>query len=124
MTVALRMVPTPTAVRTLTLAGLTDDYVGSDLNASDGEIIAAQEATDTVVALATAHTRGQGFSADGQTCSEDIAAVIASAALRLYSNPTGLRREEIGGWSSVPGVWAGWLLPEVLVLNSWRRRTA
>jgi len=117
-----RQVPLPTVLNTLTLGGQVHPYFPDEAEVEDEQLMVAQESVDIVLALARSHTRGGGFTET--TCAEDIAAVVTSAALRLYANPTGLRRQELGQWSEVPGTWSGWLLPEILALNSWRRRTA
>lgn len=82
-----------------------------------------EEHVPLVMAFARAYTRGRGFSADGTTVEDDLAAVVISATARLTTNPAQLEREHAGEYIAV-GSFAGWTLPELAVLHRYRRRTA
>ena len=77
-----------------------------------------------VTAMAREYTRGVGFGVapNDDECEESIRAVIISAAARSLTNPSQSRRVEAGSFNSVPGVFSGWNLAEVLCLNAYRRR--
>lgn len=100
----------------------------NDLLAYLGMNEVGQQATtqlDTVLNTAfhmvRAYTRGRGFGEFGQ-CDESIAAVIVSCAARLYVNPTLERQTTVGPFSTSPGIFNGWSLAELAILNNYRRR--
>lgn len=71
-----------------------------------------------ITALAKGYTRGRGFV--GGAPAEDLAAVIATASARLAANP-----EQVGqttGPFHVDAGFTGWTLPELAVLNRYRKR--
>lgn len=108
----------PNAAAILTYAGLPTDDV--ELQALANNHVAAW------VDLAVLHTRGRGFQMDGGAyppgfCEPPLVRVLTSATVRSMTNPVGLRRVEIGGFSSLPSD-SGWSLVELTVLNSYRQR--
>lgn len=70
------------------------------------------------------YTRGRGFESITPTvwCDEAIAAVIVSCAARLLHNPTLDRLQTAGPFSNTPGVFNGWTLAELAILNNYRVR--
>lgn len=74
--------------------------------------------------LARNHTRGVGFSDDGEEAEPVIVAVVKTATARLASNPTQVKRYQVGEYSEVPATFEGWTLSEQLALNSFRRMSA
>ncbi|UJL27004.1 hypothetical protein HZU38_18860 [Mycolicibacterium vanbaalenii] len=86
----------------------------------------AEEQLEAVVAVATAqvrsYTRGRGFDADGNPA-EDLATVIATAAVRMLTNPSGTESEAMGAlqvrWGSN---YLAWNLTELAILNRYRER--
>jgi hypothetical protein len=70
--------------------------------------------------MASAYTRGQGFS-DGVP-NADIAAVILTAAARLYAHPRQLAVDETVGPDSASfrGGFSGWSVLETIVLQRYR----
>lgn len=77
-----------------------------------------------VTRIARRYTRGVGFHDVLDICTDDLAAVIVSAASRSMNNPTNATRVELGGYSEVLPQFQGWTLAELDVLNYYRRRTA
>lgn len=73
-----------------------------------------------VTAMASAYTRGAGFTAG--VPNDEIRAVILSASARLLSNPSGLAYDETEGPSSVSyrSAFNGWTAAELFVLNRFR----
>lgn len=67
------------------------------------------------------YTRGRGFDEDG-TPADDVAAVIVSCAARLYRNPTLDRNQTAGPFQTSPGIFNGWTLAELAILNNYRVR--
>lgn len=82
------------------------------------------EHAESVRLQVRAYTRRGGFDADTGEPVEDVRAVIVSATARSVSNPTGHTRIALGTASFTPGVYAGWTLPELAILNSYRKRWA
>lgn len=102
---------------------LVCEFLGQD----DEDFRARADATARFVGqLAFSYTRGRGFVYDdfkGQyLVNEDIVAVIVVATARLMSNPAQVDSESADGWSSSGG-FRGWTIPEMKVLNSYRRVT-
>lgn len=88
---------------------------------SSPELIALVEAHFPIVqAQVYAYTRGRGFIGDKPT--PPLAAVIVSATARSASNPTGTESTQLGELRTRPGVYAGWTLPELAILNAYRKR--
>lgn len=71
--------------------------------------------------MVKAYTRDEGFDDSGQP-SEDLQAVIISAAARSIKNPTHVRQEGIGPFSQSPGTLYGWTLAELAILHRYRKR--
>lgn len=103
------MVPLPTAQ---TVAS----FLGHD---SHPDVLAlAEGAVSAMTAAARSHTRGRGFTDDGQVA-DDLAAVIITAAARLTTNPQQLARESLGSQTA----WyrpAEWTLAERITLDRYR----
>ncbi len=95
---------------------------GEDVGDEDAKA-RAQQALAIAEALVKAYTRGNGFDSFGEP-TDDVEAVILWTAARIFANPTGARREELGGYVMTPGSFQGWTLPELAILHSYRRRTA
>lgn len=72
-----------------------------------------------------AYTRGVGFDPieDPDMVQEDLSAVIVTATARLVTNPAQVERETADGYTAVGG-FQGFTLPELKVLDRYRRRTA
>jgi hypothetical protein len=104
--------PAPTvADLTALLYGASGQTVDSEQGA---QVLAA------VTQMASAYTRGQGFS-DGVP-NADISAVILSAAARLYAHPRQISIDETVGpdSASVRAGFNGWTVLETIVLNRYR----
>lgn len=92
------------------------DFLGQG---DDTELVAlAGQSVTIITALARSYTRGGGFS-NGNPA-DDLAAVITTATARLVANPEQLR-VTVGGVQT--DGFQGWTLPELFVLNRYRRRT-
>ncbi|WP_028476098.1 hypothetical protein [Nocardia sp. CNY236] len=83
--------------------------------------LAGQHAAITT-ALASAYTRGEGFT-DGEP-NDDIAAVITTATARLVANPVQLQHlDTVGPFTEqFSSAFRGWNLAETFVLNRYRKR--
>lgn len=95
--------------------------------AGDEEAAAmAQAHVEAVTAYVWGYTRGKGFrTIDGAlSAAPDLEHVIIAAAARLTANPTQLTYYSSGDYSERPAQLAGWTLPELAVLNLYRRRWA
>lgn len=68
------------------------------------------------------YTRGRGF-INGSP-SAPLLAVIVSSTARLTPNPEQVTYYQTGDYSERPAILAGWTLPELAVLNGFRRRSA
>lgn len=92
------------------------DFLGQG---DDTELVAlAGQSVTIITAMARAYTRGNGFGTG--TLEDDLAAVITTATARLVANPEQLR-VTVGGVQT--DGFQGWTLPELFVLNRYRRRT-
>jgi hypothetical protein len=109
------MVPTPAGEEVLA-------YLGVDPLEYHESTLLAHEHAVQMTSLVRGYTRGRGFT-DWQ-CEEDLAAVIISAAVRSYGNPSQTRRIEAGNYSELPALFDGWTLAELAVLHGYRRRAA
>lgn len=110
--------PAPTAAELM-------EFTGAGAAAPHDDEVQALAVLTVVLAIARAYTRGRGFHpTDGEWLEEDIAAVVLPAAARLLLNPASARRIEVGSFSTVPGVFEGWTLAELAVLQRYRRRAA
>lgn len=98
----------PTAQEVADFLGRGDD---------EATVAAAGETLPIITAMASAYTRGKGFS-DGQPNAE-IDAVITVATARLMANPDQLDYS-VGGVRMAG--FRGWSLAELFVLNRYRRR--
>lgn len=102
-------------------------YTVADLAAHlNQELDTAKAVLSMKVAADVAHsyTRGAGFDPLTGEPGDDLAAVILTAAGRLYGNPQQHSSEQLGGMAARYGVFDGWSLHELAVLNSYRRRAA
>jgi len=107
--------------------GITGLDVAQFLGRGDDEglVTLAEEHLPVIAAFARSHTRGRGFTE--AAISSDLLAVILSATSRLVTNPEQLARQAVGAGGvshETLGSFAGWTLPELMVLNGWRRRSA
>lgn len=75
-----------------------------------------------VTAMASAYTRGAGFT--NGVPNAEIRAVILAASARLLSNPRGLLMDETEGPAAVSyrSAFTGWTVAESFVLNRYRVR--
>lgn len=97
----------------------------SDLGAFVGRELSADQATaviQVVTGMASAYTRGQGFTA-GEPNS-DIRAVILSASARLLADTSQITAEtQMGPFSaSYRAGFDGWSTAELYTLNRYRER--
>jgi hypothetical protein len=97
----------------------------SDLGALTGRTVSQEQGTavlTVVSAMASAYTRGQGFT--NGVPNDEIRAVILTASARLISNTTGLLYDEIEGPSQISyrSAFTGWSVAEQFVLNRYRVR--
>lgn len=83
----------------------------------------AGSAVPIITAMVRAYTRGRGF-AGGQPASDEIAAVITTAAARLAANTAQLStaRTTDDRTIDVRTAFTGWTLAELAVLNRYRVR--
>ncbi|GAB2497152.1 hypothetical protein GCM10027063_40440 [Promicromonospora xylanilytica] len=104
--------PTTLAASVAAFLDATDD---PDLIALAGQHVTVMEA------LVRAHTRGKGFTPEGAPY-PDVEAVIIAATARLIANPE--QTDNYAGGAGVRGGFVGFSLPELITLNTYRRRTA
>ncbi len=83
-------------------------------------VLALKVATDVVFT----YTRGQGFNAVTGAPGDDLAAVVLLVAGRIYTNPAATEMTQIDDYTVRYAAFNGWTLPELAVLNTYRRRTA
>lgn len=103
----------PVAADVANLLGLGDDT----------EVVALAGAwLPVVTAQVKAYTRGRGFT-EGVPA-DDVAMVIVTSTARGVSNPENVRSESIGDYSISRQVTEGWTLPELAILNGYRKRAA
>ena len=99
--------------------------LGIDVDDDEAMEIAA-ESVETVILLAYAYCRGNGFSMTPEggvsTNKPELTAAITAAATRYTANPTGLQYR--AGTETVSGAFSGWTLAEQAVLNNYRKRWA
>jgi len=96
-------------------------YLQRDLDASS-----AGTARDLATAMVKSYTRGVGFDLVTGDPSADLGAVTLLVASRLYSNPEGMRSENIGAYAytSTSAGFQGFSLVELALLHRYRRRAA
>lgn len=95
------------------------DFLGQG---NDTALVAlAERHVAVIAAMAQAYTRGRGFFTDGEPA-EDVAAVITTATARLANKPDQVPNEEIGPFKVSGASFTGWSLPELVVLNRYRKR--
>jgi hypothetical protein len=95
-------------------------YLGRKNDTATEEI--AGEHVRVVTTFVRVYTRGNGFT-DGEP-NADLRDVIVSATARLTANPEQVQSHQIGEFAERPATFAGFTLPELMVLNAYRRRTA
>ena len=92
------------------------DFLGQG---DDQTVIAlAGEHLPIITAMASAYTRGNGFTAGEPN--EEISAVITTATARLMANPDQVQYKL--GNMSFQSFFNGWTLAETFVLNRYRKR--
>lgn len=103
------------------MAALVADDLALLLGRQDLDSGQAVQVLTIITAMASAYTRGVGFT-NGEP-NESIRAVILTASARLISNAAGLLRDETEGPSSVSyrSAFNGWTVAETYVLNRFRR---
>lgn len=80
---------------------------------------AAREVYDFVDATVRAYVRAGA----GDVLPDDLRRVVVSSCARLVRNPELVRSESIGDYSVTHGApFTGWTLPELAILNRYRRR--
>lgn len=111
--------PAPTAPGPST--GTAQDVADFLGQGGDASVIAlAGEHLPFVTATVKAYTRGAGFSDDGPA--DDLALVIVASTARLVTNPAVAKSETVGSYSITHGSFLGWTLPELAILNRYRKR--
>ena len=78
---------------------------------------------DAVRSMVRRYTRGRGFDASGVLMDEDLAVVVVSSAARLAVNPALNKQMTSGPFAVTPGIFSGWTLAELVILNSYRKRS-
>lgn len=101
----------PEAYEVIALLGRGDD---------EDAITVADAMLSVVTAQVRAYTRDRGFSGDQPA--PDLDTVILTSTARLVANPENLRSESLGEYSVQRQVIDGWTLPELAILNRYRRR--
>lgn len=97
------------------------DVAGFLGQGDDASVVAlAEEHLPFVTATVRAYTRGAGFTTDGPA--DDLALVIIASTARLVTNPALARSETVGAYSVTHGQFLGWTLPELAILNRYRKR--
>lgn len=93
-------------------------FVGRELNADQAAAV-----IQVVTAMASAYTRGRGFTA-GEPNSDDVRAVILSASARLLADTSQITADrQMGPFRvSYRAGFDGWSTAELAVLNRYRER--
>ena len=101
--------------------GVTDlaSHLQTDVDTASA-VLALKVATDVV----RTYTRGEGFNAVTGAPGDDLAAVILLVAGRIYTNPAATEMTSIDDYTVRYAAFNGWTLPELAVLNTYRRRAA
>ncbi|KYH43679.1 hypothetical protein [Branchiibius sp. NY16-3462-2] len=97
-------------------------FTGGDVS-SAGWTAKAEATIAIVEQMVRAYTRGQGFDETGDA-NDALTAVIVSSTARLMANPEGTKTQTAGTFSVSYGTFNGWTLPELAILNQYRRRAA
>lgn len=93
---------------------------------TETEQLASQHAV-LVMEYVRGYTRGRGFTqheSGAESVTPGIRAVIIAATARLTANPEQVSYYQSGDYSERPAILAGWTLPELAVLNNYRKRWA
>ena len=94
------------------------DYLG---RGDDANVVAlAGTHLPIVTATVERYVRGRGF--EFGIPDEALAAVIVSSAARSVVNPSLTEYQATGPFMIREGTFKGWTLPELAILNSYRRR--
>lgn len=89
----------------------------------DATVLAlAGEHVAIITAMVKAYTRGRGFV--GTIPAPDVEAVIVTAAARFTANPEQVERYQAADYAETPTRFLGFTLPELAVLNRYRKRAA
>ncbi len=102
-------------------------YTAADLAAhlqQDVDTATANLALKVAADVAHTYTRGAGFDPITGDPGDDLAAVILTSAGRTYVNPAHTQQETIDDYTVRHAAFTGWTLPELAVLNTYRRRAA
>lgn len=102
-------------------------YTATDLAAhlqTDVDTASAVLALKVAADVVRTYTRGVGFDPLTGAPGNDLAAVILTSAGRMYTNPTHTQQETIDDYTVRHAGFTGWTLPELAVLNAYRRRAA
>ncbi len=102
-------------------------YAAVDLAAhlqQDVDTATATLAMKVAADVAHTYTRGAGFGPITGAPGDDLAAVVLMAAGRIYVNPTHNQQETVDDYTVRHAAFTGWTLPELAVLNTYRRRAA
>ena len=100
-----------TPARVLEFAGLESSDELETLIAAHLPVVTAQ---------VYAYTRGRGFLAGSPNL--PLSAIIISAVARSAANPFGVESMQMGELRTRPGIYAGWTLPELAILHTYRAR--
>lgn len=112
----LPIVPEPEPDVQDAIAEYVADFLGVDT------VTVTKPHVDLVSAAAQAYTRGNGFGEDMRSPHPAILSVIVSATARLVNNPELTTYFVAADYAEKPGVFDGFSLPELTILNRWRRK--
>ena len=102
-------------------------YTAADLAAhlqTDVDTATATLALKVATDVVRTYTRDEGFNIVTGAPGDDLAAVILLVAGRIYTNPAATEMTSIDDYTVRYAAFNGWTLPELAVLNTYRRRTA
>lgn len=97
-------------------------FVGQD-EPAPGWLKKVEETLGIVLLMVRSYTRGVGFDESGDP-NDALGAVIITCTARLSANPELQRQSTQGPFSVTHGLFNGWTLPELAVLNAYRKRAA
>lgn len=102
---------------------LTGQRIAEFLGRGDDTELAklAGQHLPVVAAFVRAYTRGNGFYHVDEP-NEDLEAVLTTATARLVVNPDQARRIQVDDFSQTFATLDGFTLPELAVLNMYRKR--